>query len=247
MIPDILDHCVMKKFLNHLRDNWIKYGLETCTILIGIFGALTIDNWNEERKDRNKEHILLLQLKEEYSINQLLLEEGFKGYDSSLWIMDLTLNHTGPDVDLPEQEILDSIRLVVFRTVELTYSTISPDLSTDRIELLQNEHLKTLLSSFPAVYTRYKRFEALSKDLVIKQRNLHQSYISILYRVVEMQKKDLAPHSSDFLGLLRDRNLQNIVVDRILVQRNAVDALEELADKNDAILNLINQELSRFD
>jgi hypothetical protein len=60
-----------------------------------------------------------------------------------------------------------------------------------------------------------------------------------------MQKKDLAHHSSDFLGLLRDRNLQNIVVDRILVLRNAVDALEELADKNDAILNLINQELSK--
>ncbi len=49
----------MRKFFRHLKENWIKYGFETFSILIGIIGALTIDNWNEERKERIKEHVIL--------------------------------------------------------------------------------------------------------------------------------------------------------------------------------------------
>ena len=66
----------MKKIINHLRENWIKYGFETIAILIGIMGALSLENLNEDRNDRKKEYILLQQLKADFETNQQLIEEG---------------------------------------------------------------------------------------------------------------------------------------------------------------------------
>lgn len=41
----------MKKILHYLKDKWIKYLIETLTIIMGILGALALDNWNQNRKD----------------------------------------------------------------------------------------------------------------------------------------------------------------------------------------------------
>ncbi len=42
----------MKAILLHLRQNWIKYGLETFVIVFSILGAFSLDNWNDNRKLR---------------------------------------------------------------------------------------------------------------------------------------------------------------------------------------------------
>lgn len=50
----------MKQIWQHLKNKWIKYLFETIAIIIGIFGAFTLDNWNNSRLDR-KEEILILK------------------------------------------------------------------------------------------------------------------------------------------------------------------------------------------
>ena len=61
-----------------------------------------------------------------------------------------------------------------------------------------------------------------------------------------MQSKVQNPHKSDYLGWLRDRDYQNIVIDRILQTESAVDRLLDLKENNEIILKLIYQELTRF-
>ena len=50
----------MKKIVNHLKENWIKYGFETFVIIVGILGAFALNNWNESRKASRveKEHLI---------------------------------------------------------------------------------------------------------------------------------------------------------------------------------------------
>ena len=90
----------MKKLIKHLMENWIRYGFETLTILMGIVGALTFENWNEDRKDRSKEHILLQQLKGDFEANQQLIQNGLLEHLIHTNTLYLTLNHTGPDVEI---------------------------------------------------------------------------------------------------------------------------------------------------
>ena len=52
----------MKKIIRHLQKDWIKYGLETLAILIGILGAQFLSNLNEQRKERELEHKYLINL-----------------------------------------------------------------------------------------------------------------------------------------------------------------------------------------
>jgi hypothetical protein len=54
----------MKKIINHLKDNWVALGFETLAIIIGIWGAFLLNNWNEDRKQRTREVQLLTELQE---------------------------------------------------------------------------------------------------------------------------------------------------------------------------------------
>lgn len=52
----------MKKILNHLKSDWYRYGFETLVVTIGILGAFTLNNWNEERKSKVKSNIYVNKL-----------------------------------------------------------------------------------------------------------------------------------------------------------------------------------------
>jgi hypothetical protein len=53
----------MKKILNHLKENWIRHGFETLVVTIGILGAFTLNNWNEEKKNRALEIKILAEIR----------------------------------------------------------------------------------------------------------------------------------------------------------------------------------------
>ena len=237
----------MKKIINHLRENWIKYGFETIAILIGILGALSLENLNEDRNDRKKEYILLQQLKADFEINQQLIEEGLEDQMLNTKIIQLTLNHTGPEVDMPEPEVLDSIESLRYTTLELIYGTINLILTTDQMDFLKSDILKSLLSSFPGLYASYKEYELVSKEGTLQQRHLHHKHVAILSMRPDLQSLTQTPHKSDHLGWLRDRDYQNTVMDRLLNMETAADKLMDLKVSNEDIIKYINQELTRFD
>jgi hypothetical protein len=236
----------MKKIINHLGENWIKYGFETFAILIGILGALSLENLNEDRNDRKKEYILLQQLKADFETNQQLIEEGLEGQKLYTIILQLTLNHTGPEVEMPDPEVLDSIENLSYTTLELVYGTINLILTTDQMDFLRSDILKTLLSSFPGLYASYKESELVSKEGTLQQRQLHHKHVAILSMRPDLQSMTQTPHKSDHLGWLRDRDYQNIVMDRLLQMETVADRLMGLRVSNEDILKLINQELTRF-
>ena len=237
----------MKKIISHLGENWIRYGFETLAILIGIMGALSLENLNEDRNDRKKEYILLQQLKADFETNQQLIEVGLEEQKYYSLILQLTLNHTGPEVEMPEPEVLDSIDNLDYTTLELVYGTINLILTTDQMEFLKSDILQTLLSSFPGLYSSYKEYELVTKEGTLQQRHLHHKHVAILSMRPDLQSLTQTPHKSDHLGWLRDRDYQNIVMDRLLNMEVAADKLMDLKVNNEDILKLINQELTRFD
>jgi hypothetical protein len=196
----------MKKIIKHLRKKCIKYGFETFTILIGILGALSFENLNEDRNDRKKEYILLQQLKGGFETNHKLIEEGLEEQKLHTRILQLTLNHTGPEVEMPEPEVLDSIDNLAYTTFELVYGTINLILTTDQMDFLQSDILKTLLSSYPGLYTSYKESELVSKEGTLQQRHLHHKHVAILSMRPDLQNMTQTSHKSDPLGWLRDRD-----------------------------------------
>jgi len=52
----------MRKIISHLKDNWIRHGFETLVVTVGILGAFTLNNWNENSKRNNQEIEILENL-----------------------------------------------------------------------------------------------------------------------------------------------------------------------------------------
>jgi hypothetical protein len=55
----------MRKIISHLRENWIRYGFETMVVMIGILGAYSLNNWNENRKKSDRIELYLEALVED--------------------------------------------------------------------------------------------------------------------------------------------------------------------------------------
>jgi hypothetical protein len=65
----------MKKIIEHLRAEWFKYLLEILVITIGILGAFTLNNWNEGRKDTNREIKFYNELLSDLQVNRREIAE----------------------------------------------------------------------------------------------------------------------------------------------------------------------------
>ena len=65
----------MKKIIDLLKHKWGEYVIEIVVITLGIFGAFILNNWNENRKEKQYEKSILLALKEDFLENQKELEK----------------------------------------------------------------------------------------------------------------------------------------------------------------------------
>ncbi|MCC1483958.1 DUF6090 family protein [Winogradskyella immobilis] len=144
----------MIKFFRHIRKSllmenktgkYFKYAIgEIILVVIGILIALQINNWNENRKERVQEQALLVQLQSEFNSNIKQLDEKItirrNMYNSSLKLLHYIDNPVGINND-------SILKHLVQTTLSPTFNPISTDfVGTGRIQLLQNNRLKELLT-----------------------------------------------------------------------------------------------------
>ncbi len=144
----------MIKFFRHIRKSLIeqnqmgkyfKYAIgEILLVVIGILIALQINNWNENRKERNQEQELLTQLQSEFQSNLEQLDQKI-GIRKDMITASLKLIDY---VDYPETRNADSIlKYIGLTVIAPTFDPIVNDaISSGRIQLIQNADLKEKLS-----------------------------------------------------------------------------------------------------
>ena len=102
---------------------YMLYGAgEVLLVAIGILLAFSVDNWNENRKNRIQEIEYLLSLREEFSYNLATLDDAIALNEAHEKASFSLIQFTGPDSDtLTEQDFLS-----MFLHFSLT-PTNSPD------------------------------------------------------------------------------------------------------------------------
>ncbi len=71
----------MNKILNHLKENWIRYGFETLVVTVGILGAFMLNNWNQNRIKLKEEQHLLVAISDEMRTLRFQQRNGAKMYE----------------------------------------------------------------------------------------------------------------------------------------------------------------------
>lgn len=136
---------------------------EIVLVVIGILIAVSINNWNNDRKDRKAEEVLLIQLQLEFESNLAQLEEKMQIRSNAIRGVLRLLDYA----DHPEKRKADSTVLFLGQTITApTFDPIVNDLiSAGRLQLLTNDSLKTMLSLWTSEIIQVKEEEDAWKQI----------------------------------------------------------------------------------
>ena len=154
----------MIKFFRKIRQNllsegktgkYFKYAIgEIILVVIGILIALSINNWNENRKEYNALKTLTENMNNEFQKNLEELETDLTRVKNSITATNTLLSYTGSKNIEVDNTIIDS--LIYYAVSNPTWNPSSYVLNdiknSGKLSTLKNENLKLLLYDWDRLY-----------------------------------------------------------------------------------------------
>ena len=262
----------MIKFFRNIRKDllesgktskYLKYAVgEIILVMIGILLALQVNNWNERRKDRIKEQVVLKQLQEDYQANLMQLEEKMTTRDRIIYSAMNLLNA----FDQPAGIIRDSlVKGLANAFHDPTYDPIQNDLtSSGNLILIRNHKLKRLLSNWSSDVVGVREIEVTWSnsvngefDLILSElglgRDVSNSFMNdsqhlwLLDHNEESYKIEIGTSKlgAPLNEILSSRKLEGILGSAITLNKAANLQSEALRLRILEILDLIKSELKK--
>jgi hypothetical protein len=129
-------------------ETYLKYAFgEIILVVIGILIALQINNWNENRKARTLEIVLLENLKKDLTLDTLDINFNLKYHSVFINEEKKLLNFLSNNLDQPETAIDYNAALTTPLLIVLHESTFA-NLQNNNIGILTNNELRKNISRF---------------------------------------------------------------------------------------------------
>lgn len=161
----------MKRLLTTLSHKWPEYLLEIMVLIVGIYGAFMLENWNEKRIERNQEQLILQQLRNEYQKNLEQLEDKIQLRNISINKAIKILEMAGSPAQVTFDTLINAMK---FLGIMPTFDPISSDIiSSGNIRLIQNQQLKESLQAWSSDVIQLQEEEQKNIEL----QHLHLSPI----------------------------------------------------------------------
>lgn len=236
----------MTHFFRKIRHNLIennnfkKYSIyaigEILIVMIGILFALQINNWNENRKLRDLENILLYDVRDNLIASSTNLETSISYNLQTVNNLQKILNHIKED--LPYSTSLDSaFSYITYWTDSYFTYTAYETLKSKGIDIIQNDSIKNAITEiyeqdFPFVIgelrTEWEMYNSIVLPFVAK---------NILYI-----NDDIA-RPNNFNYLKTNDEFHNLMGLKINIRKNSIQFAEMTKDKIDSLIVMIDKEL----
>ena len=239
----------MIKFFRHIRQNLImenktskyfKYAIgEIILVVIGILIALSINNWNQERSNSNKEKQYLKNLAQDFKNQIHEINEQINYEKKFLTSAEIILNSYNLNNKIRIDSLLvDAANILndrrTFNTINPTYTEL---LNTGDMKLIKND---TFINK---LITYQQDLERLAE--VIKLNNS-----SFIDREFGPKTRDFIPYSFSFKNLKGYNKIDSLTYKGGISKKNLEDLTEVMAenfkDKN-IVMQFINQVATRYD
>ncbi|WP_179345533.1 DUF6090 family protein [Winogradskyella ursingii] len=234
---------------------------EIILVVIGILIALQINNWNETRKDRVKEQALLRQLNKEFESNLLQLDLKISNRKSILKAGNRIIQY----FDNPDAIIRDSlIANISVLTIAPTFNPVNSDLlNSGKIELIQNEKLKQLLTEWQTYVVQLAEIE---NEYVGNYRNIllpliiemgigrevdnafwenENNFIFLLdkNKIKDKPENTNSNKNIDLEEIINNKELEGVVSNAIYINYLSNIESQSVRERINQILNLITEEI----
>jgi hypothetical protein len=252
----------MIKFFKKIRQNllmenktgkYFKYAIgEIILVVIGILIALQINNWNDYRKERNEEKIILVALLQEFKNSKVSLIETIERNNQRFNSLKELLNHTGSHWDntLTRQKSDYLMRpFVAVTTADISTSTLDQLLNTGRIQIIQNDSLQQLLANWNK---ELKDHKLETEDLLLKFRRDQIIPFMIKHYTYNMGGSRMASYNLkpsgfdfDYKAIYQIPEFENMLFNRIARIDWANREYNILIDQCDTFISIIQSEINK--
>ena len=254
----------MIKFFRKIRFNlmetrktgrYFKYAIgEIILVVIGILIALQINNWNEERKDRKREQVILKNLQTDFKTNINNINDAshifLQAYDASASLLEII--RTDDEIDNVKIEHLIDETINKTKSLDIITGSIDEMLNTGSINLIRDADLRKQLSNWSYYQTDTE------DDIVIYRDYLFNFFIpsltnKVLLRNMEIpnffeedlnfKKIDKSNFKVDYNQTIRTIEFENEVYNNALNYMYAINAYKVFNDYLKDTLKLIESNI----
>ncbi|MBN4057938.1 hypothetical protein JYT34_00675 [Olleya sp. AH-315-K02] len=226
---------------------------EIVLVVIGILIALSINNWNENRKDRKLETQALINLKAEFNENQRRLESLIKikqeQEDEGRAFLEIITNDSIP----LSQKINTKPPRQYLGTWSATNAVLNSLLSTGEITNIKNDSLKFLLTNWSVKVAKFKDVEnrhsnAINEKNAYLKRRVYKGIVKPgdhgdkwpgRYFPNNIDSK-IDSQKAKYINDIQYYNLTNHIISRLYIQ---LMTAKEIQDDYYKISRLIDLEL----
>ena len=246
----------MIKFFRHIRKSiimenktgkYFKYAIgEIILVVIGILIALSINNWNDNRKNSQKEYQYLQGLKKDLESNLLELDRVISKTAYTYQASDSILKHKRGEIDSFKLHrffscVLGGIGYTVYIVQE---GTIQDIIGSGNLDLIKNDSIRRAIGSWQANLNFMREWEHLDK-------NVADDYSEYLNKNIDMYKLlnpviELPITFEEKDRIINDRIFLNFISNRSRLPRKLNQSYKNEVNRVNNLIHLINSELKRF-
>ena len=226
---------------------YTRYAIgEIVLVVIGILIALSINNWNEQRKMNLQEQELLEGLEIEFTINHNRLEKVIQVQQKSNESANKIMTYFNQDIsDIPEVKF-DSLQSNIYNawTFNPRKGLLNSVITSGQINLISNVELKNQLSSFEDMVNDLEEESQAVSLLNAKLISLTSEYLNIgKLNAIGYKSFVNDGFRSDYNRFFKDIRVYNIINNATSWRYDLLDEENEIMQSMDRILELIDQEI----
>ena len=231
---------------------YFKYAIgEIILVVIGILIALQINNWNEKRKDVEKQQKLFANLKIDFESRLIELEELLAAKKQAVTDSEALVEIINKQQSINPEEINRSLANTTngflfneqFKMLDVLFYT-------GIINDIKNENLKRQLIEWPQkVEEMLEEQRVINGSLIDEYRRLISKYIPLrlineefVFRGYAIPKGKPVKQVPNYEGLFGDVEFENLLAERELLLRILILDNEELVKSAKEIIQLLDSE-----
>jgi hypothetical protein len=233
------------------EQNWISVLADLFIVIIGLFSGLQADSWWQEYQKSLQEKTYLVELQEDFLINQGLFETALS--ESALVLGDMvsllgqaSLESPALEVVVLDEQLSSLQSMPTFIPISRAYDNLT---STSDLSLLSSRELKNSLADF---YSFSKIIELVQSTHEMQLVNTFQPYMAAnteYARVMVSWQSEgefelpEAVEDSGILDLFATREFRNVIVEKYYVTSDIRGLHQSIEEINTEILGLLKNEI----
>ena len=234
---------------------YIKYAIgEILFVVIGIMIALQINNWNDDRKARNKELHYLTNIKSDLTVNILEMENYLADRTEKIAAAMRILEHfEGKPISDMSAFNADGVNIYSWQKFYQSNNTFQELVNSGNLAMISNDEIKNALLNIESLYKKMKseeehfRFdtETMIYTPLYAVMDLNPLVKNFEYTASQGQSGDATPLPDDYFNAyLKSQQLKNGFVLTVLELTTLNNQMQDMIGMSQTLIEIIEQEIN---